>query len=125
LFTVLTCIHAQHDLRLVALAAAICLAAVVLTFWFYRRARRGSAGFRAAWLGLTALVCGTGVWATHFVAMLAFRSGLPVGYEIVPTALSIAVAMAVSALGFAVVLQYGALTLGASSPARRSSSLRC
>jgi signal transduction histidine kinase/CheY-like chemotaxis protein len=101
LFTVLTCIHAQHDLRLVALAAAICLAAVVLTFWFYRRARRGSAGFRAAWLGLTALVCGTGVWATHFVAMLAYEPRLNIQYDLAGTAVSWAVGVAGIGAGFA------------------------
>jgi signal transduction histidine kinase/ActR/RegA family two-component response regulator len=101
LFTVLTCIHAQHDLRLVGLAAAICAATVSLAFAFHRRSRRGSVAFRAAWLGLTGLVGGTGMWATHFVAMLAYEPRLDIQYDLAGTAVSWGVAVTAVGVGFA------------------------
>jgi signal transduction histidine kinase/ActR/RegA family two-component response regulator len=101
LFTVLTCLHTQHDLRLVFLAVAICLAAVILAFAFDRRARRGSVAFRAAWLCVAGLVCGTGVWATHFVAMLAYEPRLNIQYDLAGTVVSWAVAVAGVGAGFA------------------------
>ena len=35
---------------------------------------------RAAWVLLTGLVAGCSIWATHFIAMLAFEPNLPSAY---------------------------------------------
>ena len=45
-----------------------------------------------AWLAGAAAVFGCGVWATHFVSMLAFQPRLPSSYEVTTTLLSAAVA---------------------------------
>ncbi|HEX3916040.1 MAG TPA: hypothetical protein VHW60_01795 [Caulobacteraceae bacterium] len=68
MFTVLARIHEEHDLRLVLLAALICVTAAACACGFYRRARRSSGAFRSAWLWLGGMVGGSGVWATHFIA---------------------------------------------------------
>lgn len=39
------------------------------------------------------------MWATHFVAMLAFRPNLPIGYDLGLTSLSIVLAIAITWLG--------------------------
>jgi signal transduction histidine kinase len=54
-----------------------------------------------SWLSAAAFVAGASMWATHFVALLSFQTGLPVGFGIWPTALSIAVAISASWLAFA------------------------
>ena len=36
---------------------------------------------RLWWLALTGVSTGSGIWATHFVAMLAYDSGVPTAYE--------------------------------------------
>ncbi len=102
---VYACIVEQHDLRLVVLAVLICLfasyGALSLTVHASRAAsRRG----RCRWLGAAAIVGGSGIWATHFIAMLAFQPNLPVGYDIGLTLLSIAIAIGVtgSAISLAV-----------------------
>ncbi|MDP3660959.1 ATP-binding protein [Phenylobacterium sp.] len=60
-------------------------------------------GSAQVWLSLgTALVAGGGVWATHFVAMLAYSTDVPVGYDLVTTALSLAVAVVGMGCGFAI-----------------------
>ena len=88
MFAVLTCIFVQHDLRLVLVAAIICVVASGTAFGFHGRAIKASGGLRSAWLGLTGLVAGSGVWATHFMAMLAYQPSLQIGYELSLTAAS-------------------------------------
>ena len=67
---------------------------------------------RLFWLFAAGTVAGSGIWATHFVAMLAFRSGLPVGYDAGPTVLSIIIAVALCFFGFAVSLNPKRAALG-------------
>src|SRR5258708_5704810 len=105
------CIVDQHDLRLVALAAVICVFASGTAIDLLARARQGR---RLAWSVVAAIIFGSGVWATHFVAELAYEPGLPLGYDIGLTALSFAIAMAMTWLGFGVVLRYDAPLIGGS-----------
>jgi signal transduction histidine kinase len=101
---VLGCITNQHDLRLVGLAGLICAFASYTALGLLARAQAARDGKSLAWLSGAATVFGAGVWATHFVAELAFRPGLPTGYGIGLTVLSIVIAMAMSGLGFAAAL---------------------
>ena len=100
MFAVLTCIFVQHDLRLVAVAAFICIVAASSAFGFHARAIRASGGLRWAWLGLTAMVAGSGVWATHFIAMLAYQPTMKIAYDLPETALSLAGSVLGMGLGF-------------------------
>ncbi|MDB5409676.1 MAG: integral rane sensor signal transduction histidine kinase [Rhodospirillales bacterium] len=98
------CIADQHDLRLVALAGAICLLSCYTALSVFARACVIETRRRWGWLAVTPVVFGGGVWATHFVAMLAFLPGVAVGYDLTVTGFSIIVAIAISALGFAIAL---------------------
>jgi signal transduction histidine kinase/AmiR/NasT family two-component response regulator len=99
-FAVLTCIFVQHDLRLVAVAALICIIASSTAFGFHARGLRSCGPLRWAWLGLTGLVAGAGVWATHFMAMLAYQPTMKIGYDLAETAASFVVAVLGMGLGF-------------------------
>jgi len=99
-FAVLTCIFVQHDLRLVAVAALICMIASCTAFGFHGRGLRASGGLRWAWQGLSGLVAGSGVWATHFLAMLAYQPTLRIGYDLGLTAASFVVAVLGMGVGF-------------------------
>jgi signal transduction histidine kinase/NO-binding membrane sensor protein with MHYT domain/FixJ family two-component response regulator len=99
-FAVLTCIFVQHDLRLVAVAAAICVLASSTAFGFHARGLRAAGALRWAWLSLTGLVAGAGVWATHFMAMLAYQPTMKIGYDLTETAASFVVAVLGMGLGF-------------------------
>jgi signal transduction histidine kinase/FixJ family two-component response regulator len=68
------------------------------------RAQRTGLRARVGWLAVTAVVTGSGIWATHFVAALAFRPNFPVVYDFLLTAASIAIAIALTGAGFAVAL---------------------
>ena len=98
----LTCLTTQHDLRLVLVAALVCAAGCFTTFRLYSRMRGARGVVRAAWLLLTGLVAGSSVWATHFIAMVAFTPGLKTGYSPSGTLLSLMIAALFMASGFAV-----------------------
>jgi signal transduction histidine kinase len=106
------CITDQHDLRLVVLAGLICFLACYTASNLMARAREADNVRSLGWLFSAAIVFGGGVWATHFVAMLAFQPGLAIGYDIGLTLISIGAAMSISWLGFAAALRLGAVTSG-------------
>jgi diguanylate cyclase (GGDEF)-like protein/PAS domain S-box-containing protein len=98
----LTCLTTQHDLRLVLVAGLVCIAGCFTTFRLYSRMRGARGVVRAAWLLLTGLVAGSSVWATHFIAMVAYTPGLKTGYSPTGTLLSLMIAALFMASGFAV-----------------------
>ncbi|WP_417450941.1 EAL domain-containing protein [Kordiimonas sp.] len=100
------CIAIDHDLRLVFLAAAICAFACYTTINLVLRAEETTTTTRTRWLLLTAMASGVGIWATHFVAMLAYDVGLPKSYDLVPTILSGLIAMGLAGTGFATFLNH-------------------
>jgi diguanylate cyclase (GGDEF)-like protein/PAS domain S-box-containing protein len=101
---VYACIVHEHDFRLVILAGIICLLAAVTAFSILDRARADDRR-RAAWLALAAFVSGTGIWSTHFVAMLAYQPDLPVGYDFGLTLLSVAAAVLITGVGWWLALR--------------------
>ena len=96
---VYACILQEHDLRLVAVAGLICLLAALTSFSMLQQARVGSR--RRSWIAAAGFAAGTGIWSTHFIAMLAFEPSLPLGYDLVLTLLSVAIAVVLTALGWA------------------------
>src|SRR5713101_9952290 len=58
---------------------------------------------RRAWLVAAAITMGGGIWAMHFVAMLAFMMPIPMSYDIGLTTLSLLVAIFVTGGSFYVI----------------------
>ncbi|MCJ2013557.1 bifunctional diguanylate cyclase/phosphodiesterase [Methylobacterium sp. J-076] len=104
MLTVLGCFIGEHDLWLVGLAALICSLASAACIALLHHARRLTGGWQAAWLGVAAVAGGSGIWATHFIAMLAFEPSLPTGYAVGLTVLSLAYAIVITGVGLAVAL---------------------
>jgi len=94
MYRVLTCLVTEHDWRLVVLAGAICAFASAVAISLFHRARASHGRTRAIWVCLDAAVGGCGIWATHFVAMLAYDPGAGAGYNIPITLLSLLFAAA-------------------------------
>src|SRR5580692_11198761 len=101
---VYNCIADAHDLRLVGLAAFICIVASFTAINLLRHARKSTGSMRVLWLTVSAISTGFGIWATHFVAMLAFTPGIPSGYNITLTLLSLVAAILLTGVGLAVSL---------------------
>jgi diguanylate cyclase (GGDEF)-like protein/PAS domain S-box-containing protein len=101
---VYNCIATAHDLRLVGLAAFICVLASISAVRLLRYARLSKGRMREVWLTVSAISTGFGIWATHFVAMLAFTPGIPSGYNISLTILSLIAAILLTGAGLKVSL---------------------
>jgi diguanylate cyclase len=101
---VYNCIASEHDLKLVGLAAFVCVLASFTAINLLRHARKSTGRMRSTWLAISAISTGFGIWATHFVAMLAFTPGIPSGYNITLTLLSLVVAILLTGAGLAVSL---------------------
>jgi diguanylate cyclase (GGDEF)-like protein/PAS domain S-box-containing protein len=98
------CIATEHDLRLVGLAAFVCLLSSFTAINLLRHARKSTGQMRSVWLTVSAISTGFGIWATHFVGMLAFTPGIPSGYNIALTILSLMAAILLTGVGLAVAL---------------------
>src|SRR5215510_2309173 len=104
MFRLFNSLMAQHDGSLVLAAAMVCLGASLVAVHLVRRAQATAGQTRSLWIATAGAATGFGIWATHFVAMLAYEPGVPVGYAILPTAVSLLIAVALTALGLAVAI---------------------
>jgi diguanylate cyclase (GGDEF)-like protein len=102
MFRVLTCLTDQHDWRLVLLAGLVCFVASFVAVNIFHRAIASQSRTRLIWTAIAGAAIGYGIWATHFIAMLAYEPGVPTGYGIVLTALSLAAAMILTSTGFGI-----------------------
>src|SRR6266550_4236814 len=107
MFRIYNCIAYAHDLRLVGLAALVCVLASFAAINLLRHARKSHGDMRGVWLAVSAITTGFGIWATHFIAMLAFTPGIPSGYNIILTILSLVAAILLTGAGLAVSLTPG------------------
>ncbi len=102
MFKVFSCITVEHDLRLVVLAGVVCLLACFAAVDLLRRARWSSGIRWLAWVAAAGAAGGCGVWATHFIAMLAYEPDFPIGYDSGLTAVSLFAAITTITLGLGV-----------------------
>jgi len=91
----------SHDPRFVLVAALVCLIAAYACIGLVRHAKSLSGRMRLVWLLVAALAVGFGIWTTHFVAMLAFRPGFTLQYDLGLTVFSLAVAIGLCFIGLA------------------------
>ena len=75
MYQVLNCLGYEHDLWLVALGGAVCVLASAVAISLFHRARASRGWTRLRWTALDAVAAGCGIWATHFIAMLAYDPG--------------------------------------------------
>jgi methyl-accepting chemotaxis protein len=102
MFRVLTCLTTQHDWRLVVVAGIICLLASLVAVNLYHRARATAGNVRLVWVITAGAATGSGIWATHFIAMLAYDPGVGMAYHTWLTVLSLFAAATVTGIGLAV-----------------------
>jgi NO-binding membrane sensor protein with MHYT domain/methyl-accepting chemotaxis protein len=106
MFQVFNCLTTQHDWRLVVVAGLVCFLASLTAITLFNRARSTVSGTRAIWIVAAGAATGCGIWATHFLAMLAYQPGVPVAYDINLTTLSLVAAVAVTTVGLAVAVVF-------------------
>ena len=99
---VLTCLYHEHNLWIVVLAALMCLVGCLASMKLFERTFIESGTARFQWCFLSAFTAGSAIWATHFIAMLGYRPGVPVTLDGTLTVLSALIAVGGIALGLMV-----------------------
>jgi len=99
---IVSCLVYQHNLWLVAVSVIICGLGSWTTVRLFQHARSQAGEATSAWIFLGAVAAGATIWCTHFVDMLAYEPGVPVAFSLGLTALSLFVAVVMSAVGLAV-----------------------
>jgi diguanylate cyclase (GGDEF)-like protein len=97
---VISCIATEHNLGLVLLAALVCAVGCLVSVRLLERARRTEGMQRLGWVLQTALVAGSSVWCTHFVAILAYDPNTPVSFDPILTITSLTIAIIGFGCGF-------------------------
>ena len=101
LFRLFNCLVNDHDPVLAAVAALICVGSVLSAFKTYALAL-STPRRRMLWLSFAGATMASGIWASHFVAMLAYTPPVPTGFGVGFTLLSLAMCVATTTAGFAV-----------------------
>ena len=91
MYRVIECLVFEHSWSLVLLAALVCILGSCVSVLTTRRLRRTQGRRKHVQLILSSLITGATIWATHFIAMLAYDPGVTHGYEPGLTAASLAV----------------------------------
>ena len=104
---VLDCLTQQHDYRLVVLALGVCALGSYAAITLLNHVRIAQDRSRWGWLAAAAMASGFSIWATHFIAMLAFSPDEPTGYDLVLTLLSLVAAIAVTGLAYFTAIDGG------------------
>jgi NO-binding membrane sensor protein with MHYT domain len=103
MFRVYSCIAHEHNLLLVLVAGFVCILSAFTALSAFLHADQEPSR-RKIFIVVAALVSGLGIWATHFIAMLAYEPGLAITYDVPRTLLSATAAVLISGLGWTVAL---------------------
>ena len=99
MYRVITCLTTEHDWRYVIVAGVICFLSSMVAVNLFHNARATAQTTRMSWIIAAGIATGSGIWATHFIAMLAYDPGIGVAYDLGLTALSLVAAAAITSLG--------------------------
>lgn len=104
-----------YNAKLLAVAVILIFVSVIDAFVMLRRARISQGRLKSAWAFGGALVFGVGIWALHFIAILAYHPGVSIGFDPLLVCLSLAAAVLCAWAGFSIALYGG--------PSRRTAYL--
>lgn len=100
----MTNVHGSFNAFLVLLSYVISVCGAFTALVLARESVCVRAHERLPWVVWSAVIMGgVGVWSMHFVGMMAWSGGMPVSYDIPLTALSMALAIVSTGIGFAIV----------------------
>ncbi|TDX30860.1 diguanylate cyclase/phosphodiesterase [Modicisalibacter xianhensis] len=102
--------HGSYDLTLVVLSYGIAAIASLTALDLAGRIRVSEGVATHVWLAGGAFAMGTGIWAMHFIGMLALNMPVSFGYDMSLTFVSLTAAILASALALSIV-QSGTLAM--------------
>jgi diguanylate cyclase (GGDEF)-like protein/PAS domain S-box-containing protein len=95
----------SYDYRLVALSIVLAIVASYAALDLAGRVTAAHGGARWVWLSAGAAAMGLGIWAMHYVGMLALTMPMPVAYHVPTVVLSLLTAIAASGVALFVASQ--------------------
>ena len=98
-----TAMKTSYDYGLVALSVLLAMFASYAALELAGRVTSARGRVRILWLGCGAIVMGLGIWAMHYVGMLALNMPITVSYHLPTVILSLLAAIAASAVALFVV----------------------
>ena len=106
-------LHGIYDIHLVLFSIAIAMLTAYTTLDLARRVTDAKSQSRWRWLLGGAIAMGIGIWAMHFIAMLAFSLPIPIDYDWLTVLISVLPAIFASGLALYLVSQreFGILRL--------------
>ncbi|MGA9390957.1 MAG: diguanylate cyclase [Candidatus Sulfotelmatobacter sp.] len=99
----MTTLSGRYDYSLVALSVVLAICSSYAALDLAGRVTSAQGRARAAWLSCGAIAMGLGIWAMHYVGMLALSFPMPVFYHLPTVALSLLAAIAASGVALLVV----------------------
>ncbi len=99
----MTVLSGSYDYPLVALSIVLAIVGSYAALDLAGRVTMAHGLARAVWLSAGSVAMGAGIWAMHFVGMLALTMPMPVAYHVPTVALSLLAAISASAVALFVV----------------------
>jgi two-component system, sensor histidine kinase and response regulator len=99
-YRLMTCLTTEHDLRIVMVAVLTCAATAATAFKTYAHALDCVGRRRVFWTAITGFSAASGIWGTHFIAMLAYQPRIATAYSPELTAISLLLACIATTAGF-------------------------
>jgi diguanylate cyclase (GGDEF)-like protein/PAS domain S-box-containing protein len=110
---VVGCITTHHDLGLVALACLVCVLATSASTRLLTDRNADAGPPRGVRMGAAILAFSVGVWATHFISILAFQPGVPFGFDVPLCVLSLAPIIGATTIAFTLDQRIAGVITGA------------
>ena len=98
-----TDLSGRYDPTLVAASVLIAVFSAYAALALASRVTAASGRFRLAWLVGGSVSMGLGIWAMHFVGLLAYHAGVPTAYAVPVVLVSVVAPILASALGLWVI----------------------
>ena len=102
--SILTCVSQSHDPLLLLIASIVCTLGVYGSFAVSAHASCFEGRQRRFWSSISVVAAGCTAWATHFLALLAFRPGVRAAFEPVLTLISLLTAIVVIGIGLSLAV---------------------
>jgi diguanylate cyclase len=97
---VVGCITQHHDLGLVALACLVCVLATNASARLLTSRGGDASPRRGVQIGAAVLAFSVGVWATHFIGILAYHPGVPFSFDVPLCIFSLILVLGATTLAF-------------------------
>ncbi|SFH14724.1 bifunctional diguanylate cyclase/phosphodiesterase [Methylobacterium gossipiicola] len=101
---IITCVTEGHNEQILLISAFVCAIGIYASSAIAAHASRAEGVVRLRW-GIASIVAsGSTAWATHMIALLAFRPGMDAGFDPILTATSLLIVIASIGIGVGLAL---------------------